>query len=665
MKIRFLVCILSFIYSSFSIAEEKIQLEKIQVLEHHRSDKLVDFLPSITTLKGNELRNKRQSTIGETLQNEAGVNSTNFGPNASRPVIRGQDGARIRVLQNGLGTLDASTQSEDHNIPIDPLLVDQIEIVRGPMSLLYGSSAVGGVVNVVTNRIHQNYSEGLLTEFMSQAETVNRGISNSARLDFGQNNWMIHLDGSTKNFQNQSIPGYARSSNERTNEALEDGEVESFKKLTNSESKQDSLGTGLTKFFPKGFLGLSYNFFKNDYGAIKEQAVDINMQQNRLELIGEYKLNTLFEKIKLKSTQSNYRHKEIEDGEVGTIFKNQGNESRLELINKNDQWQGVTGLQSQIFAFNAQGDEAFLPKTHNQIFSFFSFQEYHLSHNTFSLGGRIESTDIQKVGSDQFLHDQNFSMENFSGSLGHLYKFNDSQSLATTYSYTERAPSFQELFAKGAHVASGIYEQGSTTLGEENVHGIELSFKQQTTDAEFTFNVYTQFFEDYIFLTPTGSDDEDSGLPINDFKQVNALFYGLDLEGKQTVLKSSFGDLKIRETFDFVRAKNTTDNSNLPRISPARLGLGLEYSKDQWSSDIGWQYVFKQTKVAALETNTEDYILTNIGGKYTKQLPSSTLDLFLRVRNIFNEEARNHVSTLKEVAPLPGRNFILGFQWLL
>ncbi|MDH4468913.1 MAG: TonB-dependent receptor [Bacteriovoracaceae bacterium] len=660
----FLVILLGLSHLQTSAAQE-VQLEKIQVLEHGDHDSLVDFIPSVTKLNGDELRQKRRSTIGDTLQSEAGVNSTNFGPNASSPVIRGLDGSRIRVLQNGLGTLDASTQSADHNIPIDPILVDQIEIVRGPMSLLYGSSAVGGVVNIVTNRIHHQFSEGLLTEIQSQGETVNRGISSSARMDYGKNQWMLHLDGSNKNLQNQKIPGYARTPLERSTSDLESGETEPFKELINSESNQNNVGTGVTKFFDKGFLGVSYNFFQNNYGAVKEQLVDIKMQQNRLELNGEYQLNSFFSKVKLKSIASNYHHKEVESGEVGTIFNNKGNESRLELINQQDNWRGVSGAQTQIYDFSANGNEAFLPVSKNKIFSLFTYQEYVLPKHTYSVGARVETTEIDKKNSSNFAGEETFRLTNYSGSLAHLYKWNDKHSVSLSYSYTERAPTFQELFANGAHIATGNFERGSNSLKEENAHALEVSLKQKTESSQLVFNVYSQFFQDFISLSPTGDDDADSGLPIYEYKQVNAQFYGLDFEGKHLIAKTDAGDLKFKETFDFVRAKNTTENTNLPRISPARIGTGLEFSKDRWSTDVEVQYVFQQTKLAANETKTDDYFLTNVGGQYSIQHTNSKFDVFLRLRNVFDIDARNHVSILKDVAPLPGRNLIVGIQWLL
>ncbi len=661
-----MLAILSSIFLlTFSVfaQNESVRVEDIQVVGHQGSDSLVDFVPSATKLQGKELQKRRQTSLGDTLQAEAGVTSTQFGPSASRPVIRGLDGDRIRILQNSLGTLDASTQSLDHAIPVDTLTLDSIEIVRGPMSLLYGSSAVGGVVNLVTNRVHSQFESGFHGSFLSQGESVNQGLSSGGAVNFGKNGWMIHVDGSTRNLQDQKIPSYARSSRKRHEAPLAQGKNEAKNKLPNSGNQQDNVATGISKVFDKGFAGVSFNHFNTSYGTVAERDVLINMLQNRFEFHGEYRPeSSIFSKIRLKSAQSNYLHKEINNGATGTEFKNEGNETRIEGLNSTGDVNGVSGIQTQIFNFATAGDEAFLPKTSTQKLALFTFQEVKRGKHSYSFGGRAENSNIDKKSSQKFGSSDRKDFFSYNASLGHQFRFDEIHSLASTFSYTERAPNFQELYAQGAHLATGTFEQGSTNLRKEKAYAFELTFKRTTSDNKTTINLYTQVFHDFIFLNPTGQTNAASGLPVYQENQVNALFYGADAENKKKLAQYSGGAFHLTSKFDFVRAKNTHDGSNIPRISPPRVSMGIEYAKDSWSTDLEAQYVGQQTKTGLNETRTDSYALTNLGFTYDVVGDESGLNVFARVRNIFDVNARNHVSTLKDIAPLPGRNFILGAQ---
>jgi iron complex outermembrane receptor protein len=654
MKFILLLILLS---SSLFAHEEK--LDDIEVIEHEDAQGLVDFIPSVTKIKGEQLIKKRQTSIGDMLGTEAGVQSTSFGPNASRPVIRGLEGDRIRVLQNSLGTLDASTQSLDHAIPVDTLTIDQVEIVRGPMSLLYGSSAVGGIVNLVTNRIHYEYEEGFFSKFFTQGETVNNGLSSAAHLNYGMNKWMFHVDGSTRNLGDVEIPGYARSSELRKQDPRPD---EAKDKLPNSFNKQDNIATGVSRIFDRGFAGVSFNHFNTLYGSVADEEVSIDMTQNRLEAHAEYRPEGgSIRKWKFKTAQSDYFHKEIEGEETGTTFRNRGNETRVEGLNKSGDWNGVSGIQTQIFSFSAKGDEAFLPSSDNQKFAVFSFQQYSFGKNALRAGGRLEDNHIEKQSSSEFGASDEKRFLGYNASIGHCYDFTKKHTLETNLSYTERAPTFQELYADGEHVATGTFESGDSTLTKEKATAFEITFKNTSVEHQFTGSVYTQIFNDYISLNPTGTVS--GGVPVFQYQQVDALFYGVDVDARNQIIKMNGGAWFLLNKFDFVRAKDTDSGHNLPRISPPRFTAGLEYNKDKWNADIEAQYVADQTKTAPGETNTDDYIMTNVGYTYHLIGNLTSLDLFTRVRNLFDVEARNHVSTLKEVAPLPGRNFIVGAQF--
>ena len=620
-----------------------VKVQDIEIIGHKEGSSLLDFIPSVVKLQGQELQKQRDTSLGDTLDSQAGVSSTQFGPSTSRPVIRGLDGARIRVLQNSLGTLDASTQSVDHAVSVDTLTLDSIEIVRGPMSLLYGSSAVGGVVNLVTNRIHHEYEAGLHSQILTQGESVNNGVSSGMAFDYGSSKWMFHIDGSTRNLQNQDVP--------------------KNKELENSFNKQDSLAGGVSKVFDRGSLGISYNVFETNYGTVAEEDVTIDLKQNRYELHGEYRpYGSMFSKIRLRSAYSDYVHQELEGDEVGTVFKNKGNETRLEFLNSSNLKSGVSGLQVKSTNFKASGDEAFLPESDNQDLALFTYQEFSQNKNTFSFGLRLENSKIEKKESIAFGDAQDKDFTQYSSSLGYLYKLDNVSSISTSFSYTQRAPNFQELFSNGAHVATGTFEVGDNSLDKENAYALEVSYKRQTKNNTLTASVYTQLFKDFIFLSPTGNTDAGSGFDIFNYDSVDARFYGFDLENKNLLTRYNSGDLNLTTRLDYVVAKNTDSGDYLPRISPARVGLALEYIKDSWTTDLEVQHALRQNNSAPNESETDSYTLTNIGYSYNIFKETYGVNLFARVKNIFDVEARNHVSVIKDIAPLAGRNFLLGAQ---
>jgi len=641
--------ILLSLLAATSWGQDSTHLDTIDVTAGaEASEYLTDYAPHAhsTKLKGRELQKRRQTSLGDTLQQEAGMNSASFGPNASRPVIRGLDGDRIRILQNGLGTLDASSQSLDHAVPVDPLTIEQIEIIRGPMGLLYGSQAMGGVINLVTNKIHSHYEQGYFGQAMFQGETVTNGIASALHMNYGKNNWMLHADGSTRNQGDQKIPNYAKVPTDHPHG-----------KVTNSASQQDNVGTGVSRIWERGYVGLSFNHFKTSYGTVAEEEVVIDMIQNRAELHGEYRPEGNFvKKWKFKSAYSDYSHAEIEEEITGTTFRNKGNESRLEAVSGSKYWHSVTGLHSQVYRFTAKGEEAFLPSTDNNRYAFFTYHEYHLTERqNLNFGGRGEFVDIEeKISSRDFFP--------VSGSVGHEYKYSESQSQSVNFSYSERSPNFQELFSEGPHLATGTFEQGLKTLTKEKAYGVELSYKIDSQETKSSLSAYSQNFKDFIVLSPTGRSDAASGLGIYDYSQVDALFYGMDFDFKKSIAKANGQEIWMISKADWVRAKNINTGKNLPRISPPRITLGTEFNSDRSSMDVEVQYVFEQSNISPLETKTDDYFMTNLGYHYRWVTESWSLEAFGRVRNIFDVVGRNHVSTLKDMAPLPGRKFIIGAQ---
>lgn len=624
------------LFSLFSAHADEVHLAEIHVLENQNS--LYDFLPSTTTLTGDEWQKKRASNLGESLMREAGVNSSGFGPGSGRPVIRGLDGDRIRILQNGLGTMDASAQSVDHGVPVDTLNTDQIDIVRGPMSLLYGASAVGGVVNISNQRIHKQFEAGALSQFDSQYESAFDGHATAARVDYGRDDWMFHLDGSFRDFNLQKEAGN--------------------KRVKNSQLEQSSLALGVSKIFERGYIGFSVTHFGTEYGSVAEEDVVIRLRQNRYEMSAEYRPEgSLIDKIKFRSAYAGYQHNELEGAKTGTIFRNKGHESRLEFLRSKGEWHHVMGAQTQIFKFESEGEEAYLPVSDNRSIALFSFHEKRMEKDTFNFGARLEDSLAERSqGNLGAATERGFT--GLSLATGWLHKWNE-LSAGLTASFTERAPTFQELYSNGAHIATGTFEVGDSSLKKEQGKSLEATLRHDSKILKSRLSAFVQDFDRYISLIPTGNTDGGSGFDIFDYEQVDARFYGMDFESRWDLVPSQW---VATFTGDWVRAKNLQNGENLLRLSPARLGAGLEWHKGMWLVDLDYQHVFTQTKTATKESGTDGFDMLDLGVVRSFKWESEKLSAFVRVKNIFDERARNHVSFVKDKAALPGRNVVVGMN---
>jgi iron complex outermembrane receptor protein len=644
--------ILLVLWSSFSSSAD--DLSQIEVTADETPYD-IPFSTQSLKIQGSELTKKRESSVGEMLKSEVGVQSTAFGPNASRPVIRGLDGDRVKILQNGLSSLDASTQSLDHAVPVNTMLLEQVEIVRGPMTLLYGSSAVGGVVNFSQSRIHRELVPGVLSTLGTSFETAHPGPSSYGKIDYGVGRWMLHVDGSTRNLADQKIPSHLK------------GGVDNKKgELPNSFNQQDDFSFGATHFLSSGFFGLSYNNFFTQYGSVADEEVSIAMNQERTEFHWDWvpTEDSVLEKVSVRALWSDYLHEEIEGGEVGTTFENEGSDVRVEFHTKSGKSKGVWGVQSQLNHFEAVGEEAFLPGTDNKKLAGFIFKETALNSNQMiSFGSRLEQVLIEKQQSFKFGSSDRKDYLSVNASLGHRYDFAKESSFFSTLAYSERAPNAQELFAFGDHLATGSFEQGDSSLKKEKAYSLEFSYQKKNSKGDFFANIYTQIFKDFILLSPTGESNlSPEGLPEYLYDRTDAYFYGAEAKYLYYLAALNQGQLNLLTKADYVRGKDSDSGENLPRISPGRLSFSFEYLKDLWSSDLEFQYGFHQTKTSPQEKGTSDYSQVNLGIYYQWLRNDQSLKLFGKIRNIFDAEIRNHVSLLKEIAPAPGRNFVMGLE---
>ncbi len=633
-------------------SEHHDSLTHIEVLTVHgqnTSNAWNEAVESVTVLEGDKLAKKAQSTLGETLSKEVGISSTQFGPNASRPVIRGLNGNRIRILQDGLGIMDLSGASQDHAVPINPLVSERIEVVRGPLNLLYGSSAIGGVVNVVTSRIHKNYHEHVSGGLDVKTDSSNDGQNMAMNLDYGANNFMLHVDGDMGSATDLKTPD---------------------QKIANSEYNQKSYSVGTSYFIDEDtYVGVGYSLYDNLYGVVAEEDVDIDMRQQRVDVLAHHDLKGFFTSVQLKSAQTFYEHSELEGGSVGTNFDNKGNETRLELYHRvNDQITGIMGLQTQISDFKAVGDEAFLPINKTQQYAFFLFEQLQQKWGKLNLGLRYETTKVEAEAGNVVATAKDKDFNTFSAATGVLFNLSEQFTTGLNLSYNERAATFQELYANGAHIAIGKFVVGDENLEKEKSVAAEWSLRQKSKTMESVFNVFGHKFENYLSLNPTGNvdDTDESGtagdseedFSIFNYEQNKALIYGAELSFTHFVNPSLQWTLKG----DYLRGRNKTFNQNLARMTPIRLMGEVRYMGDYFNTGLEIQRVFQQDHTANNESSTSAYTMINFDYSHDLRVDDQTIMLYGQLNNLTDEVAINHVSIIKDQIRMPKRHIVVGLR---
>lgn len=615
----------------------------------------------VSVLNGRELSLKRESTLGDTLNGIPGVSATHFGPNSSRPVIRGLDAERVRIMQNGVGVLDASSLSFDHAVSIDPLVIEQIDVVRGPAALLYGGSAVGGVVNAIDHRIPTEPLNGVTGRTEARLGGPDSQSNLAAVVDVGNGKFAIHADAYARKTSDLNIPGFAISSRK----ALADNMPRADKgKLINSSATSDGGALGASLTFDNGYLGASYSGFNSNYGTVAEETVRIDMKSQRWDIASEFKdldklgFGKIINRVKFRLAHTDYQHEELNNGKVETTFKNRGVEGSLEASHaKIGNMSGVVGMQFQNTTFEALGDEAFVPTTNSQSKALYIYEELPIDKFKFSLGGR---TEYASVDAGAWVNNPNAQHANFnpiSYALGGLYTFSPNWSFTSNLSHNERAPSYFELYAKGAHVATGQYEQGNSSFGKERSNGIDAQIRWKAGKNSFSAGPYYTKFKSFIGLLDTGNVDAESDLPIAQFTALPASFKGFEAEGKFNI--ADHWNLKL--TGDYVRATNLNTGEALPRIAPLRLGTGLHYQKNSLGARLDVLHAFAQNRTANNELATDGY--TNLSALVSYKLPTKlNIELFAKANNLLNQEIREHASILKDIAPQGARAILFGLR---
>ncbi|AOY92023.1 TonB-dependent receptor [Cupriavidus sp. USMAA2-4] len=665
---------------------ERNTLKTVVVTANPLGSELNEMVAPASALQGDALTLRQGSTLGQTLDGLPGVSSTGFGPNASRPVIRGLDADRIKILQDGGSTVDASSLSYDHAVPVDPLVAERIEVVRGPAALMYGGNAIGGVVNVIDNRIPKAPVEGVGGALDTSATAGgDQGRGASALLEAGNGRFAIHADAFARKTSDQRIPGFARSAALRASQPLAEGESEAYGRLPNTSAQQDGGSLGGAYTWADGFVGANYSAYRNEYGTPAESDVRLKMKQDRFALAGEARelsgaTGGWLEAVKASFSHTEYEHKEIEHGATGTIFRNRGWDARVEARHGNiGPLRGVVGAQFGQTRFSALGEEAFVPSTDTDNAALFVFEELPLAAGgdlKLDLGGRLDHSRVRSSanGNERF-SDASRSFNAASASAGLLYKLTPAWSLSSNLAYTERAPTFYELFANGPHVATGTWEVGDPNAAKERATSLDLGVRFKNGPHSASLSGYYNRFANYLALQATGHARDEAGdvvaagtagaLPEFRYAGVPATLYGFEAEGRTRLAErlAFAGDsLDLEGRVDLVRGKNRDTGEPLPRLAPLRLGGALIYGAGPWNARVDVTYAARQTRVPANDTPTEAYTLLGLALSYKFKLAGTQTLVYLRGDNLTNQDARNATSLLRDIAPLAGRSVKVGLR---
>ena len=619
-------------------------------------------------LSGDGLVLRRGTTLGETLDGLPGLSSSYFGPNANRPMIRGQDGDRIRVLSNAGVPLDVSALSYDHAVPIDPLVVERVEVLRGPAALLYGGGAVGGVVNTIDNRIPKAAIDGTAGagELRYGGPATERGAS--LLMEGGGQGFAVHADGFWRETDDMKVPTYQRPDGE--------GGSTTENRILNSASKSHGGAVGASLVWDKGYLGASVDTYRSDYGVVAEPDVTIDMTLDKFTLAGEVRdLNGGIRSVSGHWLYSNYQHQEIEGGgDVATTFKNKGSDLRLQAEHAKlglggGSLSGVFGLQAEDADFSALGEEAFVPSTSTRQWALFALEEWRLGALQLNFGGRVGHSKVDSAGDaagqSQFGPAQSRSFTPFSAALGGVYRLGGPWQLTGNLAYTERAPTFYELYANGLHVATGAYEVGNPDLGLEKGTNLDVALQWQDGAHRLRGGAFVSDFSNYIALLATGQrvPTDEGDVPEYAFSAVPARLWGVELEGNWRVADGAqLWDVDGK--LDLMRAQNEATDQPLPRIPPLRLTGGLNWSLGGWGARAEVVYAAAQNQVPADDPATPSYTIVNLSASYRFSVTGADGLIFLRLNNVGNELAYNatSIATVRPLAPLPGRGLMAGLR---
>ncbi len=674
----------------FLASNSYLAQSNVEHTEHHDVEEVLvtgilgkaqkDTALPVNVLTNEQLRENAASTIGETLQNQIGVNTASFGPGVGQPVIRGQSANRVQVLQNGTGALDVSNTSQDHANTVEGLLAKRIEVIRGPATLLYGNGAIGGVVNVIDNRIPDSVPEKIEGALEYRFNNVNQGSTGVAVIDGGSGNFAWHFDGVFQDTDTTRIPGAANN--------LEPDES-AFGLIENTESEKQNFTAGFSYVLDKGFIGLSVNKLNNEYGlppgahghdedvaAVEEEEfIRLDLEQTRIDIKGEYDFDGFFENVKSSLTTNDYTHRELEGSDIGTVFNNEGMELRVNAKHHSldivDGLVGSVGLQYVDRDFSAVGEEAFIPASNIRSFGVYAVESMDVGAFTYEGGLRFDKQEIDaNLACDK-------SETSTTASFATIWNFNDEANLLVSVNRSQRAPSIEELYSNIAvvgcnstatlpnsvslveHAATGRFEIGDANLEKETATNLEISYRKHTGPIKAEISAFINSIGDYIYLADVDEIDETI---VSRYLQEDARFIGMETQIELPVKEFSGKEFHVNFFADYVEAE-INSGAYLPRIPPMRAGIELVGHADDWTVKLRNTFVSSQDKISQNETATDSYHRIDIYADYHLHFGDKDLLFIAKAKNLTNEDVRNHTSFLKNFAPEAGRSVELGVRY--
>ncbi len=642
-----------------------------------------ELIGNANSLDRDDLVQNLSSSLGDTLDREPGVASTYFGAGASRPVLRGLGAERVLVLTNGIGVVDVSAASPDHQVASDAIDAERIEILRGPAALAYGGQAIGGVVNVIDGLIVERLPEdGFSADAFAAYTSVNDGTEAAGRGQFVNGPFVFTLSASARDLADFDIPGEAESA---ALIALEEAEMPGIEHeegaggtVENSFVETQSVAAGVSWVGESGFLGLAVRQQTSTYGLpgheheedhegeggeahAEEELPFIDMEQTRVDLRGGWTIDRAgLTDLIVTLSDADYEHTEFEGpGVPGTVFKSDGTEARVELGHDVSGVAGALGLQYVDKEIGAFGDEAFLTPTTTEGLAVFAYETIDWD-NGFGLegGARLEQLDL----SNQVVGDRSFDL--FSASLGAHMHWNNGWFFGAQLAHTERAPNETELFADGPHLATAQYEIGTSSLEPEAGLNSEVSLRWQSETTRVGINLFVTDFSDFIYLAPGASEVD--GLPVFVFSQQDADFHGGEIYGEWTWHEGWAGASWTADaSVEFVEAE-LASGADVPFIPPLTWNAGAEASWRLWTIGGDVSIAADQDDPGAGQLPTDGYVLANLRAALDLGelgFGRAGSEAFLEVRNLGDEEVRYATSVLKDTVPAPGRGARIGVRW--
>ena len=638
--------------------------EEVTVTSSGTEQSVFDSFQTVNSVGSTRITEKASTSLGEVLESETGVTKRSFGPGTARPVIRGFDGDRVLVLQDGTRSGSVGSQSGDHGETVDPLSAERIEVVKGPATLLYGSNAIGGVVNVIENDENQKH-RGFRGNLTIIGGTIDRQAAFSGGLEYGYKNWLFRGNSSVQRTGDYDTP---------------------LGRIPNSASRSNSGSFGIGYYGDTAYISGKYSFDLRRYGvpfaAIFEgggkekfgelpevdEEIDLRQRENNFRIRGGFRNfeNSLLSSIQYNLDYTVYRHKEIESADgidtVGTIFDNKTFSYRSQFEqNKFGKLTGRFGFEGFSRDYMVNGAEQLIEgKIKQNSFSVFALEEIAFEHVKFQFGGRLESN--RYTAEDPVYTDRNFL--GFSGAVGVNFALWKGGAFIVNYSNSYRSPALEELYNNGPHIGNVTFEIGNQNLERERANGIDFSLRHLSEKFRITGDVFYYRINNFVYFAYRDGDgdgeiDIKDGLPVADYEQSNAVYFGAELSGEYHFNKYLTGIISL----DTVRARLFDENINLPRIPPARARLGLDLHYNSLSVRPELIFVNRQDKTFPLETETAGYGLFNVAGSYTFGSSHYAHIFTVNATNLTGKIYRNHLSFIKDLAPEPGRGLRVGYSF--